>query len=126
MEVAAATASATALGNNACNGALAALPAFGSGQRAIASTGLKQLSLERPILKQPGKATFTRVTTPMKNRCLPTYLIVTNVFIAMSFMAGSVLLAANLEASANNQQQKTEALRQLFVYQILAGVEQQN
>ncbi|WP_317037699.1 hypothetical protein [Nodosilinea sp. E11] len=40
-------------------------------------------------------------------------------------MASSVVLAAELHAAANEQQQQTESLRRLFVYQILAGVQQQ-
>ncbi|MEO1068773.1 MAG: hypothetical protein AAFW95_06575 [Cyanobacteria bacterium J06638_6] len=40
-------------------------------------------------------------------------------------VASSVVLAADIHASANEQQQRTTELRRLFVYQILLGVEQQ-
>ncbi|MBW4481434.1 MAG: hypothetical protein KME14_02715 [Tildeniella torsiva UHER 1998/13D] len=60
----------------------------------------------------------------MKNRCLPTCLILRNVCAILTLVAGSVLIAADIHASANQQQQQTASLRQLFVYQILLSAEQ--
>lgn len=60
----------------------------------------------------------------MKKRCLPTCLILRNVGVVLTLVAGSVLLAADIHASANQQQQQTASLRQLFVYQILLSAEQ--
>lgn len=60
----------------------------------------------------------------MKNRCLPTCLILRNVGIILTLVASSVLLAADIHASANQQPQKTAALKQIFVYQILLSAEQ--
>jgi len=61
----------------------------------------------------------------MKNRCLPTCLIVRNVCLVLTLIAGSVVVAAELEASANQQKQKAEALQRLFVYQVMMNVDQQ-
>jgi len=61
----------------------------------------------------------------MKNRCLPTCLIVRNVCLVMTLIAGSVIVAAELEDSANRQKQKAEALQRLFVYQVMLNVDQQ-
>ncbi|MGB3311563.1 MAG: hypothetical protein WA939_05140 [Nodosilinea sp.] len=61
----------------------------------------------------------------MKKRCLPTCLILRNVCLALALVAGSVIVGAEIHASANHQEYKAEALRKLFVYQILVGVEQQ-
>lgn len=60
----------------------------------------------------------------MENRCLPTCLILRNLCVILTLVAGSVLLAADIHASANQQTQKTAALTQLFVYQILLSAEQ--
>lgn len=60
----------------------------------------------------------------MKNRCLPTCLILRNVGIILTLVASSVLLAADIHASANQQPQKIAALKQIFVYQILLSAEQ--
>ncbi|WP_017300129.1 hypothetical protein [Nodosilinea nodulosa] len=62
----------------------------------------------------------------MRNRCLPTRLILRNVGLALALVAGGVMLSAEIHASANQQQQKTESLRRMFVYQILVGAEQQH
>jgi hypothetical protein len=61
----------------------------------------------------------------MKKRRLPVPLIVRNVCLVLALVAGSVLVSAELHATANQQQEQTRVLRQLFVYQILLGVEQQ-
>ncbi len=61
----------------------------------------------------------------MKNRCLPPCIIVRNACLALTLIAGSLMVAANLSASANNQQLQNEALRRMFVYQVLLNVEQQ-
>ena len=61
----------------------------------------------------------------MKNRCLPTCLIVRNICLILALVGSSVVLSAEIHAAANQQQQQTRALRQLFVYQILLGTEQQ-
>ncbi|PZO33991.1 MAG: hypothetical protein DCF17_21150 [Shackletoniella antarctica] len=61
----------------------------------------------------------------MKNRCLPACLIVRNICLILALVGGSVMLSAEIHAAANQQQQQTRALRQLFVYQILLGAEQQ-
>ncbi|MGB3202776.1 MAG: hypothetical protein WBA99_17855 [Nodosilinea sp.] len=42
----------------------------------------------------------------------------------MVLVASSVIVGAEIHASANHQDYKTQALRKLFVYQILVGVEQ--
>lgn len=60
----------------------------------------------------------------MKNRCLPTCLIVRNVCLMLTLIAGSVVVAAELEASANQQKQTAEALQRLFVYQVMLNVNQ--
>ncbi len=60
----------------------------------------------------------------MKNRCLPTCLILRNLCVILTLVAGGVLIAADIHASANQQQQQATALKQLFVYQILLGAEQ--
>ena len=60
----------------------------------------------------------------MKNRCLPTCLIVRNVCLVLTLIAGSVIVAAELEASANQQKQIAEALQRLFVYQVMLNVGQ--
>lgn len=67
----------------------------------------------------------TLAIATMKQRCLPACLIVRNVCLILALVAGSVVVAAEMHASANQQQQQTKALRQLFVYQILLGVEQE-
>jgi hypothetical protein len=61
----------------------------------------------------------------MRNRCLPVCLVVRNICLVLALVASSVVLAADIHASANEQQQRTAGLRRLFVYQILLGVEQQ-
>ena len=61
----------------------------------------------------------------MKNRHLPAPIIVRNVCLVLALVAGSVVVSAEMHAAANQQQQQTRALRQLFVYQMLLGVEQQ-
>lgn len=61
----------------------------------------------------------------MKNRCLPTCLIVRNICLILALVGSSVVLSAEIHAAANKQQQQTRVLRQLFVYQILLGTEQQ-
>ncbi len=63
--------------------------------------------------------------TIMKNRRLPVPIIVRNICLVLALVAGSVIVSAEIHATANRQQQQTKALRQLFVYQILQGVEQQ-
>lgn len=60
----------------------------------------------------------------MKNRCLPTCLILRNVGVILTLVASSVLLAADIHAGANQQPQKMTALKQMFVYQILLSAEQ--
>ena len=60
----------------------------------------------------------------MKKRCLPACLILRNVALVLALAAGSVMLGADIHAAANHQQQN-QALRRLFVYQILVGFEQQ-
>ncbi|MBD2234448.1 hypothetical protein [Phormidium tenue] len=60
----------------------------------------------------------------MKNRCLPTCLILRNLCVILTLVAGGVLIAADVHSSANQQQQQTSALKQLFVYQILLSAEQ--
>ncbi|MBE9140245.1 hypothetical protein IQ254_24100 [Nodosilinea sp. LEGE 07088] len=61
----------------------------------------------------------------MRNRCLPARLVVRNICLVLALVASSVVLSAEIHASANEQQQQTAELRRLFVYQILLGVEQQ-
>jgi hypothetical protein len=60
----------------------------------------------------------------MKNRCLPTCLILRNLCVILTLVAGSVLLAADIHAGANQQPQKMTSLKQMFVYQILLSAEQ--
>lgn len=60
----------------------------------------------------------------MKNRCLPTCLILRNVGVILTLVAGGVLIAADIHASANQQPQQMTAVKQLFVYQILLSAEQ--
>jgi hypothetical protein len=43
----------------------------------------------------------------------------------LTLIAGSVIVAAELEASANQHKQKAEALQRLFVYQVMLNVDQQ-
>lgn len=61
----------------------------------------------------------------MKNRCLPCYLIVRNVLLILFFSATSVVLAAEIHASADQQDLKTVALRRLFAYQIIMKLDQE-
>ncbi|HSM83224.1 MAG TPA: hypothetical protein VLS96_16165 [Nodosilinea sp.] len=61
----------------------------------------------------------------MKQRYLPTCLIVRNVCLTLALVASGVMIAADIHASANQQQQQTAALRRLFVFQFLLGAEQQ-
>lgn len=61
----------------------------------------------------------------MKKRCLPAYLIIRNICLILILVASSVVVGAEIHASANHQEPQTQALRKLFVYQILVGVEQQ-
>lgn len=60
----------------------------------------------------------------MKNRCLPACLILRNLCVILTLVAGGVLIAADIHSSANQQQQQTTALKQMFVYQILLSAEQ--
>ncbi|MGG6238546.1 hypothetical protein ACQ4N7_07875 [Nodosilinea sp. AN01ver1] len=61
----------------------------------------------------------------MKNRCLPVCMILRNIGLILALVAGSVMVGAEIHASANHNQQQNHALRKLFVYQILVGFEQQ-
>jgi hypothetical protein len=61
----------------------------------------------------------------MKNRCLPACIILRNIALVLALVTGSVMLGAEIHAAANHQQQQSQALRRLFVYQILVGFEQQ-
>ena len=61
----------------------------------------------------------------MKNRCLPACLVLRNLCVIFTLVAGGVLIAADIHASANQQpQQSATALKQLFVYQILLSAAQ--
>jgi hypothetical protein len=60
----------------------------------------------------------------MKKQCLPTCLIIRNICLALLLIASSVVLTAEIHASANQQQEKTEALRRMFVYQLMVNAEQ--
>jgi hypothetical protein len=61
----------------------------------------------------------------MKKRCLPTCLIVRNVCLTLLLIGSTVVVAADIHASANQQQEKTEALRRLFVMQVMVNAEEQ-
>lgn len=61
----------------------------------------------------------------MRKRCLPTRLIFRNICLMLALVASSVVIGSDIHASANAQGQRTEALRKLFVYQILLAAEQQ-
>lgn len=65
------------------------------------------------------------ILIPMKNRCLPTYLIVRNLCLVLALVASSLWLTAEIHASANQKQQHTAALRKFLAYQVLLGMEQQ-
>jgi hypothetical protein len=43
----------------------------------------------------------------MRNRCLPVCLVVRNICLVLALVASSVVLAADIHASANEQQQRT-------------------
>jgi hypothetical protein len=60
----------------------------------------------------------------MKQRCLPTCLIIRNVCLLLLVIASGLVLSVELQASANQQQQRTEPLRRVFVYQILLETQQ--
>ena len=59
----------------------------------------------------------------MKKRCLPCYLIIRNVCLVLLTIASTVVVAAELHASANSQQTATVALRRLFAYQVMLNAD---
>jgi predicted lysophospholipase L1 biosynthesis ABC-type transport system permease subunit len=60
----------------------------------------------------------------MKNRCLPPCTILRNVGMTLALVAGMVILGAELHAASNQQQQQAEALRRLFVLQVVLNTDQ--
>jgi hypothetical protein len=61
----------------------------------------------------------------MKKRCLPCHLIIGNVCLVLAAIASTVVLAAELQASANSQQPTTLALRRLFAYQVMLNADEE-
>lgn len=60
----------------------------------------------------------------MRNRCLPCKVIVRNVFIFLAAWVGVLLLLVENHAVANGEAQRSEALRRLFLYQVVTRVQQ--
>lgn len=61
----------------------------------------------------------------MKRRHLPIYLMVRNASLGLALLAGTLLVAADIHAAANQQQPQTAALRRLFVYQLMVNATQE-
>ncbi|NJL46733.1 MAG: hypothetical protein HC929_03550 [Leptolyngbyaceae cyanobacterium SM2_5_2] len=61
----------------------------------------------------------------MKKRCLPCHLIISNVCLVLLAIASSVVLVAELHASANSQPPATVALRRLFAYQVMLNADEE-
>ncbi|HIK44149.1 MAG TPA: hypothetical protein IGR64_04590 [Leptolyngbyaceae cyanobacterium M65_K2018_010] len=60
----------------------------------------------------------------MKKRCLPCYLIVRNVGLTLAAIAVSVLLTAEIHASANAEDPTNWAVMRLFAYKISVNADQ--
>ncbi|MBD0266701.1 MAG: hypothetical protein ICV77_00265 [Cyanobacteria bacterium Co-bin8] len=60
----------------------------------------------------------------MRKRCLPSKLIVRNVVFLLVAWIGALLLAVETHDTANQQSQRSEELRRLFLYRVVTKLEQ--
>lgn len=63
------------------------------------------------------------LSTAMKRRCLPCYLIIRNIAVLLILIASTVILIAETHTTAMAPNPQTLALKQWFAYHILANRE---
>lgn len=81
-------------------------------------------SLSRQLQQGLVRAATFALGVPMRKQCLPCQMIVRNVLIVLATCTGVVLLLVESHATMTSDSPRSEALRKLFVYQVVSQVEQ--